>query len=124
MGVISVTMIAMALFVGLAELTGKFSKDLNRISMVAAVLIGCAQVLAVIPGASRSGSTIVGGLFLGMTRESATRFSFLLSMPAVFAGGLLEFKESLKYLDSHNLIVLAVATAAAALADTPLSPLF
>ncbi len=49
-----------------------------------------------------------------MTRESAARFSFLLSMPAVFASGLLEFKESLKYLDSHNLIVLAVATAAAA----------
>ncbi len=115
MGVISVTMIAMALFLGLAELTGKFSKNLSRISMVDAMLIGCAQALAVIPGASRSGSTIAGGLFLGMTRESAARFSFLLSMPAVFASGLLEFKESLKYLDSHNLMVLAVAIAAAAL---------
>jgi undecaprenyl-diphosphatase len=108
-------MIAMALFLGLADLTGKFSKNLSRISMVDAILIGCAQALAVIPGASRSGSTIAGGLFLGMTRESAARFSFLLSMPAVFASGLLEFKESLKYLDSHDLIVLAVATAAAAL---------
>jgi len=108
-------MIAMALFLGLAELTGKFSKNLSRISMVDAILIGCAQALAVIPGASRSGSTIAGGLFLGMTRESAARFSFLLSMPAVFASGLLEFKESLKYFDSHNLMVVAVATAAAAL---------
>ena len=115
MGVISVTMIAMALFLGLAELTGRFSKDLRRISIVDAVLIGCAQALAVIPGASRSGSTIAGGLFLGMTRESAARFSFLLSMPAVFASGLLEFKESLKYLDSHNFVILAVATGVAAI---------
>ena len=115
MGVISVTMIAMALFLGLAEITGKFSKNLSRISMVDAILIGCAQALAVIPGASRSGSTIAGGLFLGLTRESAARFSFLLSMPAVFASGLLEFKESFKYLDSHDLTVLTVATAAAAL---------
>ena len=79
------------------------------------ILIGCAQALAVIPGASRSGSTITGAIFLGMTRESAARFSFLLSMPAVFASGLLEFKESVKYLDSHNLLILIVATAAAAI---------
>ena len=115
MGVIAVTMIAMALFLALAELTGRFSKDLRRISLVDAILIGCAQALAVIPGASRSGSTIAGGLFLGMTRESAARFSFLLSMPAVFASGLLEFRESLQYLDSNNLLFLAVATVAAAI---------
>jgi undecaprenyl-diphosphatase len=113
-GVICVMMIAMAVILGLAEITGRFSKDLRRISVLDALVIGCAQALAVIPGASRSGSTIAGGLFLGMTRESAARFSFLLSMPAVFASGLLEFKESLKYLDSHNLLLLVVATAAAA----------
>jgi undecaprenyl-diphosphatase len=113
MMVISVTMIAMALFLGLAEITGRFSKDLRRISLLDSILIGCAQALAVIPGASRSGSTIAGGIFLGMTRESAARFSFLLSMPAVFASGLLEFKESLQYIDPHNLVILIVATAAA-----------
>ncbi len=115
MAVISATMIGMALFLALSELMGRFSKDLRRISTSDALLIGCAQTLAVIPGASRSGSTIAGGLFLGMTRESAARFSFLLSMPAVFASGLLEFKESLGYLDSHNLAILAVATGAAAI---------
>jgi undecaprenyl-diphosphatase len=115
MAVISATMIGMALFLGLAEITGRFSKDLRRISIVDSILIGCAQALAVIPGASRSGSTIAGGIFLGMTRESAARFSFLLSMPAVFASGLLEFKESIKYLDSHNLLILIVATAVAAI---------
>jgi undecaprenyl-diphosphatase len=50
-----------------------------------------------------------------MTRESAARFSFLLSVPAVFASGLLEFKESIHYLDSHSLAILVVATAAAAI---------
>jgi undecaprenyl-diphosphatase len=115
MAVISAMMLAMALFLGLAEITGRFTKDLRRISIVDSILIGCAQALAVIPGASRSGSTIAGGIFLGMTRESAARFSFLLSMPAVFASGLLEFKESMKYLDSHNLVILIVATAAAAI---------
>jgi undecaprenyl-diphosphatase len=115
MVVISCAMLGMALFLGLAEITGRFSKDLRRITIVDSVLIGCAQALAVIPGASRSGSTIAGAIFLGMTRESAARFSFLLSMPAVFASGLLEFKESIKYLDSHNLVIMIVATAAAAI---------
>jgi undecaprenyl-diphosphatase len=115
MALISTTMIAMALFLGLAEITGRFSKDLRRISILDSLLIGCAQALAVIPGASRSGSTIAGALFLGMTRESAARFSFLLSMPAVFASGLLEFKESMKYIDSHDLFILIIATAAAAI---------
>jgi undecaprenyl-diphosphatase len=113
--VISIMMLVMALFLGLAELTGRFSKDLRGITIVDSILIGCAQALAVIPGASRSGSTIAGALFLGMTRESAARFSFLLSMPAVFASGLLEFKESIKYLDSHDLVIMVVATAAAAI---------
>ncbi len=115
MVVISCAMLGMALFLGLAEITGRFSKDLRRITIVDSILIGCAQALAVIPGASRSGSTIAGAIFLGMTRESAARFSFLLSMPAVFASGLLEFKESIKYLDSHNLVIMIVATAAAAI---------
>ncbi len=113
MWVISITMIGLALFLALAELVGRFSKDLRRISLTDSVLIGCAQALAVIPGASRSGSTIAGGLFLGMTRESAARFSFLLSMPAVFASGLLEFKESIPYLDAHSFVLLVVSTAAA-----------
>lgn len=113
MAVIAFMMIAMALFLALAEMTGRFVKDLRRISIVDSVLIGCAQAIAVIPGASRSGSTIAGALFLGMTRESAARFSFLLSMPAVFASGLLEFKESLHYIDPHNMAVMVVATIAA-----------
>lgn len=114
MGVISTSLIVLALFLGLAEFTGRFSKDLRRISWLDAILIGFAQAIAVIPGCSRSGSTITAGLFLGMTRESAARFSFLLSMPAVFASGLLEFKHSLKFMGSHDLVLLFIGTFAAA----------
>ncbi len=58
------------------------------ISMPRAAVVGCFQCLALIPGMSRSGSTISGGLFLGLNREMATRFSFLLSLPIIFGSGL------------------------------------
>lgn len=112
--VISFSLIILALFMGLAELTGRFRKDLNKVTFLDSVLIGFAQAMAVIPGSSRSGTTITAGIFLGMTRESAARFSFLLSIPAVFASGLLEFKESLKFMGSHDLLVLFAGTVAAA----------
>ena len=52
------------------------------------MIVGFAQVLALVPGASRSGTTITAGLFLGLDRESAARFSFLLSIPAIALAGL------------------------------------
>lgn len=112
---ISATLIILAVLLALSEITGKFSKDLKRISWRDSFLIGCAQALALIPGASRSGTTITAGLFLGMTREAAARFSFLLSIPAVFASGLLEFRESLQFMASQDLVTLIVATIASAL---------
>lgn len=111
---ISITLIVLAVFLAIAEVTGRFRKDLRKMSILDAVLIGFAQALALIPGSSRSGTTITAGLFLGMTRESAARFSFLLSMPAVFASGLLEFKESLHLMPSQDLMILFAGTAAAA----------
>jgi undecaprenyl-diphosphatase len=62
--------------------------DLERMGWGESLLVGFAQVLALVPGASRSGVTITGGLFAGLTRETAARFSFLLSLPAVFGAGL------------------------------------
>ena len=55
------------------------------------IIVGVAQCLALIPGASRSGSTITGGLFVGFTRETAARFSFLLALPSFLGAGILEF---------------------------------
>jgi undecaprenyl-diphosphatase len=113
--VIATSLIVLALFLALAEVMGRFRKDMRKMSVVDALLIGCAQALAVIPGSSRSGTTITAGLFLGMTRESAARFSFLLSLPAVFASGLLEFKESLGFMGSQDLLSLFAGTLAAAI---------
>lgn len=88
--VISGTLIGLALLLLVAETVGRQKRDINHISLRDGLLIGCFQALALIPGVSRSGSTITGGLFLGFTRESAARYSFLLSVPAIVLAGLFE----------------------------------
>jgi undecaprenyl-diphosphatase len=84
---ISVTLIALAIVLAAAEKVGKRNRDEEQISAVDAAVVGTAQALALIPGASRSGTTISAGLFRGLTREAAARFSFLLSIPAVVLSG-------------------------------------
>jgi undecaprenyl-diphosphatase len=74
-----------------------------------ALIVGFAQCLALIPGSSRSGSTIMGGLFAGEARDTAARFSFLLSIPAIAASGLLEMKEALHRLPQGSLAALRSA---------------
>ena len=108
--VISGSLILLALILAVAEKTAKFKKEIKDVTMLDALIIGTAQACALIPGSSRSGTTITGGLFIGLNRESAARFSFLLSIPAVFASGLLELYQSLKYLNDAGLIVLIIAT--------------
>ncbi|MDQ6786981.1 MAG: undecaprenyl-diphosphatase UppP [Acidobacteriota bacterium] len=94
--VIGIMMISIALLLALAEIVGSKRRELRDFGIFDAIVVGFAQVLALIPGASRSGSTIMGGLFIGEKRESAARFSFLLSIPAVTASGLLELKKALE----------------------------
>lgn len=72
----------------LAEKMGKKTRGFDELTMKDAIIMGLCQCLALIPGVSRSGGTISGGLFLGLDREVATRFSFLLAIPAVLASGL------------------------------------
>ena len=77
-------------------------------------LIGLCQALALIPGCSRSGSTIMGGLFVGLKREDAAHFSFLLGLPAIGASGLLELLDLLEGgLGSEGLVNIGIAIAAA-----------
>jgi undecaprenyl-diphosphatase len=64
----------------------------GRVNWLSAVIVGCAQAVAILPGISRSGSTISAGLFAGLERAEAARFSFLLSIPAVGGAGLLELR--------------------------------
>jgi undecaprenyl-diphosphatase len=108
--VISSSLIVLGIFLALAERIGKFTKELKDITWKSALIIGLGQCLALIPGSSRSGTTITAGLFLGFKRETAARFSFLLSVPAILGSGLLEFYGSLSYIDFDGLITLAVAT--------------
>lgn len=117
--VISASLIVLALILMLAERAlkekitrGVHLKSLNDLSWRDAVLIGAAQAVALIPGSSRSGTTITGGLFLGLNRETAARFSFLLSLPSIFAAGMLELVKERDLLFSSDIgaVNLIVAT--------------
>lgn len=108
--IIATMMIVVGLLLALAELAGKRNRSLAELGVGDALAVGSAQVLALIPGSSRSGSTIMAGLFAGQTRETAARFSFLLSIPAIAASGLLELKEAIHKLPEGSYLPLIVAT--------------
>lgn len=108
--VIATMLIVIAVLLLVAERVGAHRRTMDDLSWRDALIVGCSQVLALIPGASRSGSTIMGGLFAGLTRETAARFSFLLSIPAILASGLLELREALAKLPPNSFLALAVAT--------------
>ena len=107
---IATMMVVIALLLAVAEKVGRQRRGMEDLELGDALAVGFAQCLALIPGASRSGSTIMGGLFAGEKRETAARFSFLLSIPAVGASGLLELKEALHKLPHGNGAQLFVAT--------------
>jgi undecaprenyl-diphosphatase len=86
--VIGGMLIGVGILMWIAESAGRQQRDLSGISLVDAAAIGAAQALAIVPGTSRSGITITAGLFRNFTRESAARFSFLLSTPAIGAAAM------------------------------------
>jgi len=112
--VIATSLIVLGLILAFAERVGKFKREMKDITWKDSLLIGFAQSLALIPGSSRSGTTITAGIFVGLKRETAARFSFLLSVPAILGSGLLEFYSSLEYIQTDGLITLAIATIASA----------
>lgn len=91
--VIGTMLILVGLLMLWAESVGKRTKGIGQITFADAMTIGFAQALAIVPGTSRSGITITAGLFRNIQRESAARFSFLLSTPAIAAAALLAFKD-------------------------------
>lgn len=107
--IIAASLIGLAVLLTVAEIVGSQSRDMKQLRTFDAIVVGAAQVLALIPGSSRSGSTITGGLFSGLKRETAARFSFLLSIPAVAASGLLELPKALHSI-STGWTAIAVAT--------------
>ena len=90
---IAAALIVVAVLMWLGERIGKREKPLTRISFVDSLVVGVAQAFALMPGVSRSGSTITAGLFRNMTREAAVRFSFLLSTPIIAGAALLKAHE-------------------------------
>lgn len=108
--VIAWTLIVLAIVLFIADRLSKQTRGLQEITWKDSVAIGFAQALALFPGASRSGTTITAGLFLGLKRDVAARFSFLLSIPAVLASGMLQLKQSLAFMDTQDLTTLLIAT--------------
>jgi len=94
MGAIAVASIVMASLLALAEKIGNRKRDFSNLSTKDGILMGLAQTLAIIPGVSRSGSTITAGLFMGLERPTAGDFSFLLGIPAITLAGIVELKDA------------------------------
>ena len=113
--VIASSLIGLAIILALAEKVAKFKKDLKDISIIDSLIIGTAQAVSLIPGSSRAGTTITAGLFVGLKRETAARFSFLLSIPAIFASGILQLFEAIKFVDQTMVINLIVSTIVSAI---------
>lgn len=113
--VIGISLIVLGIILAIAERVGKFQRDMSEIKISTAIIIGLAQAVALIPGSSRSGTTITAGLFVGLKREAAARFSFLLSVPAIFGSGLLQFYQSLEYLNYSESVNMLIATVVSAI---------
>ncbi|OYO05675.1 undecaprenyl-diphosphate phosphatase [Enemella evansiae] len=91
---ITVAMLAgFAIVIAIADRVARNEKTLDQLTWRDGILYGLFQAMALIPGVSRSGGTIAGGLFMGYTREAAARYSFLLAIPAVYLSGLFKLKD-------------------------------
>ena len=110
--VIAASLVFLGLVLLLAERVAKHLRPLEAVGLKDAVLIGLAQAWALIPGSSRSGSTLTMGMLLGFTREAAARFSFLLSVPIVLGAGAYKLWKELPVLRGQAdwQVATAVAT--------------
>jgi undecaprenyl-diphosphatase len=129
--VVSGALIVVALLLAFAEVVvrrraaaGEPGRDVGALNWRDAIVVGLAQAAALVPGTSRSGATIFGGLASGLSREAAARYSFLLSIPSILAAGLFQLVKAREELfasgaDAFNLIVALVVSAAVGYATIP-----
>ncbi len=108
--VIAGTLIVMGVLMLVAEKFGKKDRDIGAVRVRDGIIVGLWQCLALIPGMSRSGSTITGAMFAGFDRSTAARFSFLLSVPSIAAAGLYELYDERAHILGQNLTPVIVAT--------------
>jgi undecaprenyl-diphosphatase len=106
---IGIACIVMSLLLALAEFKGSRKRNFDRLTLQDGLWVGVAQALAIVPGVSRSGSTITAALFLGMERDTAAKFSFLLGLPAVILAGAVELHALLNAgLDPNGWMILLI----------------
>ncbi|GAH71368.1 unnamed protein product, partial [marine sediment metagenome] len=91
---VATALIVFSLVIAAAEYLGRQTRHVEQLTWKDSILVGLAQCLALVPGVSRSGATISAGLYLGLDRELAARFGFLLAIPAVFASGLFSLSDA------------------------------
>ena len=112
--VVALALAGFALVLWWADRNAPQTRSVWELSLTSALLIGLAQALALVPGVSRSGATIACALVVGLRREDAARFSFLLSIPAILGAGLFELPDAIAHADGESLVPLIVATLVAA----------
>lgn len=111
---VALMLIIFGIFLGLADKFGKKLKEIKQLNLSNSLVIGLAQAIALIPGVSRSGITIIAGLSQKLKRESAARFSFLLSMPIIFGAGIKKISE-ISISQNNEIIVLVLGFLSAAI---------
>jgi len=111
--VVAIALIAVAILFLIAEKIAKKMETINELKPANALLIGVAQVLALIPGVSRSGITIIAGLWKNLKREEAARYSFLLSLPVIFGAGMKKLLDLTNWADAQWGIIIIGFLAAA-----------
>ncbi len=107
--VVATSLITLGVLLWVAERSATFRREIKDVGWRDSQAIGLAQTVALIPGSSRSGTTITAALFLGLTREAAARFSFLLGIPAIGGAAVFEFRDLLRHgLSGEEVQVLGV----------------
>ncbi|MEG5056654.1 undecaprenyl-diphosphate phosphatase [Microcoleus sp. A2-C5] len=111
---IAIASIVMSLLLAIAEKIGTRDRTYEKLTVKDGILMGLGQAMALIPGCSRSGSTLTAGLFMGLERAAAARFSFLLGIPAITLAGLVELKGALgEGMGDAGVVTLAIGTISA-----------
>ena len=105
-----VTLIVLGVILGVADRVGGTSRGVKDMTLTHSVLLGTAQALALVPGVSRSGATISMGRLLGYDREAATRFAFLLAVPAGIGAGIFQLQDIPGGENSYGAFPTLVAT--------------
>ncbi len=109
--VIAIASIVMSILLGIAEKVGRRLRDFNKLEIKDGLLVGIGQMLALVPGASRSGSTLTTGLLLGLKRDTAARFSFLLGLPTLALATLFQSRKVIGNIDAAIPLLFGILSA-------------